>query len=378
MFFFKYSLVIMDIITLVSLFLPIYMTNENTYCVIMAGGIGSRFWPMSTSDIPKQFLDVLEIGRSLIQMTFDRFSKITDPERIFVITNEKYIDMVSEQLPEIPKENILGEPVMKNTAPVVTWAAHKINKINPDATLIVTPSDHLIINDTAFKRNVNSAINEAVDNSKLVTLGIKPTRPDTGYGYIHFETEEEVVPGSIAKVKKFTEKPNKELAEIFIKSGEYYWNSGIFIWTAKSILKSINKFNPELYKLFEVAYSGSLENEKQNVNRAFLSCENISIDYAVLEHAKNVSVVLATFNWSDLGTWGSLYDQVEKDSLGNSVSGDAKTLDIHNCLIKLPKGKKAIIQGLEDYIVVESKDGSLLIMQRNKEQHIKGYLKDFK
>ena len=348
---------------------------ENVYCVIMAGGIGSRFWPLSKEERPKQFLDVLEVGRTLIQMTYDRFANITDSSNIFVITNERYINQVAEQLPEIPKENILGEPIMKNTAPVVAWAAHKIKSIDPNAVLIISPSDHLIINERAFNKNIEAAVNQASDKNEILTIGIKPTRPDTGYGYIHFETEDGVTPGGIAKVKKFTEKPHRELAEIFLKSGEYYWNSGIFIWHVNTIIHSLNKFAPDLNELFDFNYDGS-NTEEEGVKKAFSECENISIDYAVLEHAKNVEVVLAKFSWNDLGTWGSLYSHVERDPQGNRISGDAITFDIHNSFIKLPKGKKAIIQGLENHIVVESEDGSLLIMQMEKEQQIKEYLKE--
>lgn len=287
--------------------------NNNNYCVIMAGGIGSRFWPMSTPKKPKQFLDVLGIGKSLLQMTFDRLLSVSSVDKIYIVTNEAYVDLVMSQLPELNRSQILTEPQRKNTAPCIAYAASKIYSINKNATLVVAPSDHLILKDEKFTENINTAIHQANVDEKLVTLGIRPTRPDTGYGYIEFEEGGDIIGGEVRKVKHFTEKPNREVAELFLKSGNYYWNSGIFIWKAETIIQALEKFKPELAALFSSKngfYNTSKEQEK--VNHCFEVCEDISIDFAVMENAKNVDVVLATFDWSDLGTWGSLYSHFFK------------------------------------------------------------------
>ncbi len=344
----------------------------------MAGGIGSRFWPMSKESCPKQFLDVLGLGRTLIQMTYDRLSKLVPDEQIYVVTNDKYKDLVLNQL-NIKPENVLTEPIRKNTAPCIAFASHKIFNINPKATLIVAPSDHLIIKEDRFVHIVNTAIEKAEKEEVLVTLGIKPSRPDTGYGYIQFENDSDIIMGEVKKVKQFTEKPNRELAEIFLKSGNYYWNSGIFIWKASTIIDSLNKFKPELNFLFErIGKDYNTENEKKLVDQAFNESEDISIDFAVLENAKNVHVVLANFGWSDLGTWGSLYTHLEKDIHENAVIGDKVYLfETTNSVINLPNGKLALIQGLDNHIVVES-ENVLMIVKKDDEQKIKGFLKEIK
>jgi mannose-1-phosphate guanylyltransferase len=351
---------------------------NNNFAVIMAGGIGSRFWPMSKEEMPKQFLDVLGIGRTLIQMTYDRLLKVVPKNQIYVVTNQNYKSLVVNQL-GIDESQVLTEPMRKNTAPCIAYAAHKIYSINPKATLIVAPADHLIIKEDRFVKIINTAIAKAQDNSNIVTLGIKPSRPDTGYGYIQFDDSNDIVMGDVKRVKQFTEKPNRELAEIFVKSGNYYWNSGIFIWKAKTIIDALEKFKPNLNGLFCTKGDDyNTPNEQNFIDNAFTQCEDISIDYAVLENSKHVHVVLANFGWSDLGTWGSLYTHLDKDVDGNAVIGDDVHLfDSENCIVNLPKDKLAVIQGLNNHIVVEA-DGILMIVKKEDEQKIKGFLQEVK
>ena len=348
---------------------------ENNYCIIMAGGVGSRFWPMSTPQCPKQFLDVLGIGKSLIQMTYERLLHIAPKENIYVVTNECYSELVQNQLPDLTKNQILTEPVRKNTAPCIAYASAKIYALNKNATLVIAPSDHLILKEEKFVATVNIAIEDANSDERLVTLGIKPTRPDTGYGYIEFSEDKEISAGQVTEVKHFREKPSKEMAELFLKSGNYYWNSGIFIWKAQSILNSLEKFKPELYQLFAGDLSFyNTDKEQENINRCFEECEDISIDFAVMENAKNTDVVLANFDWSDLGTWGSLYTHLEKDFNGNAVIGDnVHIMNSTNCIVNLPNNKLALIEGLDNHIVVES-DNMLMILNKNDEQNLKKYM----
>jgi mannose-1-phosphate guanylyltransferase len=348
---------------------------KDNYCVIMAGGIGSRFWPMSTVQRPKQFLDVLGIGKSLLRMTFERLLHIAPAENIYIVTNANYASLVKEQLPELNDNQILTEPERKNTAPCITYAAAKIHAINPNATLVVAPSDHLILKEDKFTEIINTAITSANKEDRLVTLGIKPTRPDTGYGYIEFVEDGDILPGQVKDVKHFTEKPNRELAEIFLRSGNYYWNSGIFIWRAKTILNALEKFKPELFHLFtDESQKYNTSEEQAYVNASFAACEDISIDFAVMENAKNVDVVLSNFDWSDLGTWGSLYSHLEKDYNGNAVIGDnVHMINSENCIVNLPNNKLALIQGLENYIIVES-DNMLMILNQHDEQNLKKYM----
>jgi mannose-1-phosphate guanylyltransferase len=348
---------------------------ENNFCIIMAGGIGSRFWPMSTPEKPKQFLDILGLGKTLLQMTFERLETIAPSKNIYIVTNASYADLVAEQLPQINKSQILTEPKRKNTAPCIAYAAAKIYNLNPNAVLTIAPSDHLIMKEEKFKNIVEIAIKQANNNERLVTLGIKPTRPDTGYGYIEFEDSGDILGGQIKEVKHFREKPDKEVAEIFLKSGNYYWNSGIFIWKAETILNSLKKFTPTLYKLFSPENSFyNTDSEQENINLCFEKCEDISIDYAVMENAKNVDVVLANFDWSDLGTWGSLYTHIEKDFNGNAVVGDnVHMINSANCIVNLPSNKLALIEGLDNYIVVES-DNKLMILNKGDEQNLKKYV----
>lgn len=349
--------------------------KENNYAVIMAGGVGSRFWPMSVEERPKQFLDVLGIGKTLIQLTYERLHEIIPSENFYVVTNEQYIDIVKAQLPHLKEEQILAEPERKNTAPCITYAAAKIYSINPEATLVVAPSDHLILKEHRFVRALNTAIRRATEEDRLLTLGIKPTRPDTGYGYIQFQQDGDIMPGQVSAVKQFTEKPNRELAEIFLKSGDYYWNSGIFVWKAKTILTAIQKFQPELYGMFCGDFNAyNSDRETDYITTAFQSCEDISIDFAVMENAKNVDVVLSDFDWSDIGTWGSLFNHLQKDVNGNSIKGEnVHVFNSQNCLINIPDSRTAIIQGLQDHIVVEDED-RLLILDLKDEQNLKIYL----
>lgn len=352
--------------------------NNHNYAVIMAGGIGSRFWPMSKASYPKQFLDVLGTGESLIQMTYNRLLKVVPADQIYIVTNTSYKNLVLEQL-DVSDAQVLTEPQRKNTAPCIAYAAHKIYNLDEKANLIVAPSDHLILKEDRFVDIIHTALEKSANDNCLVTLGIKPSRPDTGYGYIQFKTKGDLMMGDVKKVKQFTEKPDLELAEIFVKSGGYYWNSGIFIWTAKTIIEAFKKFKPELNDKFESKGNDyNTPNEQAFINKAFTSCEDISIDFAILENAKNVFVVLANFGWSDLGTWGSLYSHLDKDFEGNAITGDgAHLFETENCIINLPKGKLALIQGLKDHIVVES-DGVLMIVKQSNEQKIKGYLKEMK
>lgn len=341
----------------------------------MAGGIGSRFWPMSTPNKPKQFLDVLGIGKSLLQMTFERLTKIAPETQIYIMTNAGYVDLVKEQLPNIDGSQILTEPMRKNTAPCIAYAASKIKSMNADATLIVAPSDHLILKEDKFTEIVQIAIETANKNPRLVTLGIKPTRPDTGYGYIEFVSKGDILGGQVREVKNFTEKPDKEVAELFLKSGNYYWNSGIFVWKATTILNALEKFKPELRNLFSEEHGFyNTADEQASVNHCFEVCEDISIDFAVMENAKNVDVVLANFDWSDLGTWGSLYTHLEKDYNGNAVIGEnVYMINSTNCIVNLPNSKLALIEGLDNHIIVES-DNMLMILNKNDEQNLKKYM----
>jgi mannose-1-phosphate guanylyltransferase len=346
--------------------------NKDNYGVIMAGGIGSRFWPMSQESMPKQFLDVLGTGRTLIQMTTDRLKRIVPAHQIFVMTNEAYADLVHEQT-ALPYDQILTEPMRKNTAPCIAYAAHKIHSQNTNANLIVAPSDHLIMKEENFVEIIKTAIQTAQEN-RIVTLGIKPSRPDTGYGYIHFDGSSGTDLGSVKEVIKFTEKPDHDTAEKFVASGDYYWNSGIFIWKASTIIAALRSFKPEINELFKPKgrdYNTSYEQDF--VNAAFQASESVSIDYAVLEPADNISVVLADFGWSDLGTWGSLYTHLKQDENGNAVIGDKVHLfDSKNCIVNVPSGKKVVLQGLDDYIVVEAND-TLMVIRKKDEQKIKEY-----
>ena len=351
---------------------------KNLYCIIMAGGVGSRFWPMSKTSKPKQFLDVLGTGHTLLQSTCNRFLKLCKPENIFVVTSAQYKDLVFDQLPHIPKENILLEPSRKNTAPCVAYASYKIHKQNPNAVTVVAPSDHLIAKEDTFLKAIKSCYKKAKSEDCLLTLGIKPTRPDTGYGYIQFvDSPTEEKDNRIKKVKTFTEKPDPQMAKFFMDSGDFLWNSGIFIWSTQSVINAIEKHQPDLATIFregDEVYNTPKETEF--IKQAYISCKNISIDYAVMEKAKNVYVRASVIGWSDLGTWGSLYEHIVKDAGQNAIVGkNVMMYDSKNCIVHVPKEKLVLIQGLEDYIVVES-DGILLICKKQDEQQIRNFVND--
>lgn len=351
---------------------------KNYYVLIMAGGIGSRFWPLSRTRHPKQFIDILGTGKSLIQQTYDRFLKIVPRENIFILTNESYIDLVKEQLPDIDGYQILAEPVMRNTAPCIAYGSHKILKINPDAAIVVAPSDHLIMDSEEFTRCIKKSLDAALENDCLITLGIKPSRPDTGYGYIQFNTQK--IGEDFFKVKTFTEKPNIELAKTFVQSGDFLWNAGIFVWSAKNILKSYEKHLPEMNDIFkegEMIYN--THQEQEFIQSAFSQCTNISIDYGIMEKADNVYVLPTEFGWSDLGTWASIYDQSEKDYVGNVVIPSDRVImyDSSNCMVNVSKEKLVVLQGLHNFIVVDE-NNTLLICPREQEQEIKQIVADVK
>lgn len=343
----------------------------------MAGGVGSRFWPKSTAQYPKQFLDVLGIGKSLLRLTFERMQKISANDKIYILTNESYLDLVLEQLPEIQAEQVVCEPQRKNTAPCIAYASAKILANNKDAVLVITPSDHLILDTKRFQELIQISIDTATQEDKIVTLGIFPTRPDTGFGYIEFAEVDSRSPGSVNKVIKFQEKPSLELAKTFVASGNYYWNAGIFIWKASVILSAINLYRPDLYQLFvsDLTVYGT-EKEPNAVRIAFDVCEDISIDFAILEQAKNIAVVLADFDWSDLGTWSSLTDHIAKDKNANAIVGSKVfVFNTTNCLVHVPDDKLVVLDGLENTIVVES-NNMLLVLKKENEQDLKAYLKE--
>lgn len=340
----------------------------------MAGGIGSRFWPMSTQKFPKQFHDILGTGRTMIQQTFDRIKQTVPVENIFVITNTEYAELSHQQLPELPIENIVGEPMMKNTAACNIYMVNKIADLNPDANVIVLPADHLILKENAFLEKVNQAFDFASKNDVLITLGITPTRPDTGYGYIQFSEKQD---SDFYKVKTFTEKPNLEIAKSFIETGDFLWNAGIFIWNVKSIQKAFAEYLPEMTQEF-VSCEYNSDREIVCIETIYPKVEKISIDNGILEKAKNVYVIPADLGWSDLGTWTSVYENSEKNEDNNSI--DSKTVLTYNSknnVVRIKKGKAAIIDGLEDYIVVDT-EKALLICPRNNDQLIKNYVLDLK
>lgn len=344
----------------------------------MAGGIGSRFWPYSKQAKPKQFLDILGTGKTLLQMTYDRFSDICPPENVWIVTNSDYAELCQEQLPAIAPGRILVEPLRKNTAPALAYAAYRIAAEDADALMIAAPSDHVILGDQAFTSDIDRTLACAASGDWLVTLGIPPTRPDTGYGYIQY-LKETVNSYGISKVKTFTEKPTLDIAKMFLASGDFLWNSGMFVWSVKSFMQAMTLHAGELAELFEAGKDvyGTPE-EQAFIAKTYEQATNVSIDYALMEKADNVWVAPAEFNWSDLGTWGSLWEIHEKDYFGNAVSGDqVMTYDSQNCMVKMPDGKLAVIQGLDGYIVVES-DGVLLICKKENEQEIKGMVADVK
>jgi mannose-1-phosphate guanylyltransferase len=353
--------------------------DKNYFCIIMAGGIGSRFWPLSRIKKPKQFLDILGSGRTLLQQTFDRLRKVIPPENIFIVTNEDYEDLVRKQLPEISTSQVLLEPLRRNTAPCIAYANHKIRLLNPEAKILVAPSDHIILKEQDFLDVVIKGLDFVTSNDCLLTLGIQPNRPETGYGYIQINGDKTRIElnKSIRRIKTFTEKPDLEMAEVFIQSGDFFWNSGMFFWSLSTIMQAFNNYLPEVDQLFsEGTNYYNTDKEAEFINKVYPNCKNISIDYGIMEKAENVFVLCSDFGWSDLGTWGSLYDMMCKDEDNNSVTGSSVfTYNSQNCLINLPENKLAVIQGLDDYIVVES-DNILLICRKQDEQKIKNFVND--
>ncbi len=354
--------------------------DKNNYAVIMAGGVGERFWPMSRISRPKQFIDILGTGKTLITQTYERFKQICRYENIYVVTNKQYKDLVLQQIPGLNPENIICEPTRKNTGPCIAYAAHKIQAMNPEAKLVVAPSDHIILNEGVFCETIRSALQAAGAHQWLITLGIKPSRPDTGYGYIQFMEDSAYRDDPrLRKVKTFTEKPNEELAQSFIQSGDFLWNSGIFIWSAQAIIEAFEHFQPEISYVFREAEGKyNSPEEISYMETAYATCKSISIDYAIMEKAQNVYVFVSDFGWSDLGTWGSLYDVRPKDRDQNAVMGKQVMLyDTSRCVINIPDDKLIVIQGLDDYIVAES-DQVLLICRKSEEQQLRKIVSDVK
>lgn len=352
--------------------------NTHYYCVIMAGGVGARFWPMSRSAQPKQFIDILGTGESLLQKTFQRFAKICPLENIFIATNTMYKDLVMKQLPQLNESQVLCEPSRRNTAPCIAYANYKIHQKDPQATLIVAPSDHVILKEDAFSDVILSALNAASKNDWLITLGIQPSNPNTGYGYIQFdESTMYAADNRLKKVKTFTEKPELEMAKQFLQSGDFLWNAGIFIWRLETSMKAFKQFLPEIDELF--AQGLSLYNtpqESEFIERIYPMCKNISVDYGVMEKAENVYVLSSEFGWSDLGTWGSLYNYRPKNAEANTIVGkNVLTYDTHRCIVNMPKDKLVVIQGLDDYIVAED-NGVLLICRKEDEAQIRQFVTD--
>jgi mannose-1-phosphate guanylyltransferase len=348
--------------------------DDTIFCVIMAGGIGSRFWPYSRSRRPKQFLDILGNGSSLLQQTFNRFRNICPVENIFIVGNEEYGSLILEQLPEIAPGQVILEPLRRNTAPCIAYANQRIARIRPDATIIVAPSDHLIANEDEFQKVIRQGLEFIRSREVLLTLGIQPSRPETGYGYIQVNGHENVDGNSCLRpVKTFTEKPDLELARIFLESGDFFWNSGMFLWTLDSIMHAFEKYLPEIHGLFnDGRHIYGTPEEAPFIRQVYSACSKISIDYGIMEKADNVYVLCAKdIGWSDLGTWGSLYDHLKNDDSANSVGGgQVVAFDSHRNVIHSPEDKLVAIQGLDDYIVVDT-DDVLLICRKDDEQQIR-------
>lgn len=348
--------------------------NNNTFCVIMAGGIGSRFWPMSRKHMPKQFLDILGTGKSFIRATFERFLPLVPVENFYVVTNTMYKDLVLEHIPELDPKQVLCEPIRRNTAPCIAYAAYTLQKEHPNANMIVTPSDHLILNEVDFHAIIKECLDYAERNDALMTVGIRPSRPETGYGYIQKSNND-----LISRVKCFTEKPHLELAQTFVECGEFFWNSGIFIWTVENIIKAFEKHLPDHHALFEAAKDDiGTEREQKAMEQVFSESKSISVDYGIMEKADNVYVRCGDFGWSDVGTWSSVYQLSRKDRYANTKSHEGcYTYNTRSSIISVPKDKIAVVNGLRDYIVVDT-DDVLMICPRSEEHSIKMYIDDVK
>lgn len=354
------------------------MSDSHHHLVIMAGGVGSRFWPMSTTEKPKQFIDVLGVGRTLIQMTADRFKGICPPENIWVVTNKCYADVVAEQLPDIPKSNILLEPCRRNTAPCIAYVSWRIKAKDPKANVVVTPSDHLVLNINEFQRVINESLKFTAESDAILTLGMKPSRPETGYGYIQADLSSSTPRNrEIYRVDSFREKPDLATATRYISENNYFWNAGIFIWSVETIVNALRIYAPRINNCFErLASVMGTDAEQEAIDKVYPDCDNISIDYAVMEKAEEIFVCPADFGWSDLGTWGSLLMQTKRDIYGNSCIGpNIKTYETRNCIIHTLNEQKVVVQGLEGYIVAEH-DGKLLICSLSEEQRIKQFSED--
>jgi mannose-1-phosphate guanylyltransferase len=353
---------------------------QSTYLVVMAGGIGSRFWPFSRTQHPKQFHDVLGVGRSMLQLTVDRFRGICPPENVFVVTNRDYVDLVHQHLPDLPLDQILGEPIGRNTAPCIAYASYRIAQRDKQATIIVSPADHAVLREDEFRRLISEAVAAARQHDVLITLGIQPSRPDTGYGYIQYMdgTEHRLPDTSLFKVKTFTEKPNAELARMFLDSGDFLWNSGLFIWRADTIIQAFHQLLNDVSEVFEEGKEMlGTPQEAAFIDEAYARCRNISIDFGIMEKADNVYVLPADIGWSDLGTWDSLYRVGQRDGQNNVIDGDVMLYDTQDCIIKTPSERLVVVQGLEGYIVAEY-DNVLLICQRSEEQRVKEFVADVK
>lgn len=347
--------------------------NENNYLVILAGGAGSRFWPISSEELPKQFLDILGCGRTLIQLTLERFNGLIPKENVWVVTAEKYRKIVMEQLPEIPSSNILCEPCRRNTAPCICYVSWKIKKLNTKANIVVSPSDHLVVDIQAFQSAIDDSLSFAAETDAVVTLGLKPTRPETGYGYIKADlTYSSSRKHNIFRVDEFKEKPTLEIAKEYIQSPNYLWNSGIFIWNVNTIINAFRVYEPEVSSIFEglMPYYGT-DKEQNKIDESYPQCKNISVDYAILEKAEEIFVFPASFSWSDLGTWNSLRERSDMDKYGNVCIGDnIKLYDTYNTIVHTCNKKEVIVEGLDGYVVAE-KEGKLLVCRLSEEQRIK-------
>ena len=345
------------------------MARTNNHLVIMAGGVGSRFWPMSTTEKPKQFIDVLGVGKTLLQLTVERFGNLVRPENTWVVTNQKYAAIVKEQLPDMPESNILCEPCRRNTAPCIAYVSWRIKSTDPKANIVVTPSDHIVTDKAEFQRVVKECMLFTSETDAIVTLGMKPNRPETGYGYIQADLSNSSLRNKeIFRVDSFREKPDLKTAQEYIKKNYFFWNAGIFIWNVNTIV------NAAMAKIFEslLPVYGTPK-EQEEIDRKFPECENISVDYAIMEKAEEIFVCPADFGWSDLGTWGSLHEQSKKDLYGNvSIGQDINIFESHNCIVHTTQEKKVVIQGLDGYIVAE-KDDTLLICKLSEEQRIKQF-----
>ena len=340
----------------------------HTYVAIMAGGVGSRFWPGSREAYPKQFLDMLGVGKSLLRLTFERFLPIAPASHIFIVTNAAYRDLILEQIPEISDNQMLSEPSRNNTAPCVAWTAFKLAALDPEANLVIAPSDHIVLKEEAFLEKIQTALDFSATHDALLTLGIQPSRPDTGYGYIQMGNE---TAAGIFKVKRFTEKPDFTTAQEFVSSGNYLWNAGIFIWRTSSILWAYETLAPDIFNLLKKGRDVyNTADEQAFINDAYPNTPNISVDFAIMENAQNVYTLPAEFGWSDLGTWASLHAEYPKDENGNALQGNVIALDTHDTLVRIPEGKIAVIKDLHDYIVVDTPD-ALLIYPKSKEQEVK-------